>query len=93
MLTGWILLDCIEGVVKKRSPLWILRDTRPGIMSQFVQGYFSHFIGIQILILIFVFQVIEAGDMCAICQEKMQAPVLLRCKHIFCEDCVSEWLD
>ncbi|GKC25105.1 E3 ubiquitin protein ligase RNFT1-like protein [Tanacetum coccineum] len=35
-------------------------------------------------------QVIEAGDMCAICQEKMQAPILLRCKHIFCEDCVSE---
>ncbi|KAL4585469.1 hypothetical protein LXL04_010090 [Taraxacum kok-saghyz] len=33
-------------------------------------------------------QVIEAEDMCAICQEKMQAPVLLRCKHILCEDCV-----
>ncbi|KAK9063307.1 hypothetical protein SSX86_017177 [Deinandra increscens subsp. villosa] len=38
-------------------------------------------------------QVIEAGDLCAICQEKMQAPVLLRCKHIFCEDCVSEWFE
>ncbi|KAL6531178.1 hypothetical protein OROHE_014247 [Orobanche hederae] len=37
-------------------------------------------------------QVSTAGDMCAICQEKMHAPVLLRCKHIFCEDCVSEWL-
>ncbi|PWA98320.1 zinc finger, RING/FYVE/PHD-type [Artemisia annua] len=37
-------------------------------------------------------QVSEAGDLCAICQEKMQAPILLRCKHIFCEDCVSEWL-
>ncbi|XVF41257.1 hypothetical protein PTKIN_Ptkin01aG0266100 [Pterospermum kingtungense] len=37
-------------------------------------------------------QVNEAGDLCAICQEKMQAPILLRCKHIFCEDCVSEWL-
>ncbi|GJN14051.1 hypothetical protein PR202_gb00826 [Eleusine coracana subsp. coracana] len=36
-------------------------------------------------------QVIAAGDMCAICQEKMHVPVLLRCKHIFCEDCVSEW--
>ncbi|KAJ0551632.1 putative transcription factor C2H2 family [Helianthus annuus] len=36
-------------------------------------------------------QVSEAGDLCAICQEKMQAPILLRCKHIFCEDCVSEW--
>ncbi|KAH6776864.1 RING/U-box superfamily protein [Perilla frutescens var. frutescens] len=38
-------------------------------------------------------QVIAAGDLCAICQEKMHAPVLLRCKHIFCEDCVSEWFE
>ncbi|PNY14227.1 RING finger and transmembrane domain-containing protein 2-like [Trifolium pratense] len=37
-------------------------------------------------------QVIAAGDLCAICQEKMHAPILLRCKHIFCEDCVSEWI-
>ncbi|KAF5750711.1 RING finger and transmembrane domain-containing protein 2 isoform X2 [Tripterygium wilfordii] len=37
-------------------------------------------------------QVNAAGDLCAICQEKMLVPVLLRCKHIFCEDCVSEWL-
>ncbi|XVF24287.1 hypothetical protein REPUB_Repub13aG0114600 [Reevesia pubescens] len=38
-------------------------------------------------------QVNEAGDLCAICQEKMQAPILLCCKHIFCEDCVSEWFE
>nr|CAD1839931.1 unnamed protein product [Ananas comosus var. bracteatus] len=38
-------------------------------------------------------QVIAAGDLCAICQEKMHAPILLRCKHIFCEDCVSEWFE
>ncbi|CAA6654573.1 unnamed protein product [Spirodela intermedia] len=38
-------------------------------------------------------QVVAAGDMCAICQEKMHAPILLRCKHIFCEDCVSEWFE
>ncbi|CAN4123452.1 unnamed protein product [Withania somnifera] len=36
-------------------------------------------------------QVNAAGDLCAICQEKMHAPILLWCKHIFCEDCVSEW--
>lgn len=40
----------------------------------------------------YLMQVNAAGDMCAICQEKMHAPILLRCKHIFCEDCVSEWL-
>lgn len=38
-------------------------------------------------------QVLAAGDMCAICQEKMHVPVLLRCKHVFCEDCVSEWFE
>ncbi|XP_027332016.1 E3 ubiquitin-protein ligase RNFT1-like [Abrus precatorius] len=38
-------------------------------------------------------QVNAAGDLCAICQEKMQAPILLRCKHIFCEDCVLEWFE
>ncbi|XP_042015342.1 RING finger and transmembrane domain-containing protein 2-like [Salvia splendens] len=38
-------------------------------------------------------QVAAAGDLCAICQEKMHSPVLLRCKHIFCEDCVSEWFE
>ncbi|KAJ4971459.1 hypothetical protein NE237_004558 [Protea cynaroides] len=38
-------------------------------------------------------QVNTAGDLCAICQEKMHAPILLRCKHIFCEDCVSEWFE
>ncbi|RDX61986.1 RING finger and transmembrane domain-containing protein 2, partial [Mucuna pruriens] len=31
-------------------------------------------------------QVNAAGDMCAICQEKMQAPILLSCKHMFCEE-------
>ncbi|XP_057442350.1 uncharacterized protein LOC130734070 [Lotus japonicus] len=38
-------------------------------------------------------QVNAAGDLCAICQEKMHSPVLLRCKHIFCEECVSEWFE
>ncbi|VFQ99548.1 unnamed protein product [Cuscuta campestris] len=38
-------------------------------------------------------QVNASGDMCAICQEKMQAPILLPCNHIFCEDCVSEWFE
>ncbi|KAJ8751508.1 hypothetical protein K2173_016736 [Erythroxylum novogranatense] len=38
-------------------------------------------------------QVNAAGDLCAICQEKMHAPVLLCCKHVFCEDCVSEWFE
>ncbi|KAJ9547623.1 hypothetical protein OSB04_020166 [Centaurea solstitialis] len=34
-----------------------------------------------------------AGDLCAICQEKMHSPVVLRCKHVFCEECVSEWFE
>ncbi|KAF5759362.1 putative transcription factor C2H2 family [Helianthus annuus] len=38
-------------------------------------------------------QVTAAGDLCAICQEKLRSPIMLRCKHIFCEECVSEWFD
>ncbi|XP_047308453.1 E3 ubiquitin-protein ligase RNFT1-like [Impatiens glandulifera] len=38
-------------------------------------------------------QVNAVGDLCTICQEKMHAPIMLRCKHIFCEDCVSEWFE
>ncbi|KAJ7959500.1 RING finger and transmembrane domain-containing protein [Quillaja saponaria] len=38
-------------------------------------------------------QVNTAGDLCAICQEKMHSPILLRCKHVFCEECVSEWFE
>lgn len=38
-------------------------------------------------------QVSAAGDLCAICQEKMHSAIVLRCKHIFCEECVSEWFD
>ncbi|KAL0003562.1 hypothetical protein SO802_017343, partial [Lithocarpus litseifolius] len=33
------------------------------------------------------------GPETSICQEKMHAPVQLCCKHIFCEDCVSEWFE
>ncbi|KAI3514957.1 hypothetical protein L1887_13705 [Cichorium endivia] len=38
-------------------------------------------------------QVNAAGEVCAICQEKMHVPVVLRCKHVFCEECVSEWFE
>ena len=38
-------------------------------------------------------QVNAAGDLCAICQEKMQSPILLCCNHMFCEECVSEWFE
>lgn len=38
-------------------------------------------------------EVLAVGDMCAICQEKMQAPISLRCQHVFCEDCVAEWFE
>ena len=37
--------------------------------------------------------VAECGDCCAICQEKYVQPIKLRCKHVFCEECVSEWFE
>eukprot|EP00958_Prasinococcus_capsulatus_P001985 scaffold179_cov368-Prasinococcus_capsulatus_cf.AAC.25 len=35
----------------------------------------------------------EAGDYCAICQGETQTPIMLKCSHIFCEECVSRWLE
>lgn len=35
----------------------------------------------------------ESGPICVICHEEYTTPVLLTCKHIFCENCVSTWLD
>lgn len=33
------------------------------------------------------------GEGCPICQDDYKDPVMLNCKHIFCEDCVSVWFD
>ncbi|KYN01702.1 PREDICTED: RING finger and transmembrane domain-containing protein 2-like [Cyphomyrmex costatus] len=38
-------------------------------------------------------QLIASGGICAICHEEYTTPVRLHCKHIFCEACVSTWLD
>lgn len=38
-------------------------------------------------------QLIASGGICAICHEEYTTPVRLHCKHIFCETCVSTWLD
>ena len=36
----------------------------------------------------------EAGTTdCSICYEKLRRPVQLVCSHMFCEDCMCEWLD
>ncbi|XP_064619952.1 RING finger and transmembrane domain-containing protein 2-like [Lineus longissimus] len=35
----------------------------------------------------------SGGDACPICQDDYHDPVMLTCKHIFCEDCVSMWFD
>ena len=37
--------------------------------------------------------VMECGDCCTICHEKMRQPIKLRCKHVFCEDCVCQWFE
>ncbi|OWF55281.1 RING finger and transmembrane domain-containing protein 2-like [Mizuhopecten yessoensis] len=33
------------------------------------------------------------GDGCPICQDDYKDPVMLDCKHIFCDDCVAVWFD
>mmetsp|Transcript_8892 Transcript_8892/g.32067 ORF Transcript_8892/g.32067 Transcript_8892/m.32067 type:complete len:204 (+) Transcript_8892:426-1037(+) len=37
--------------------------------------------------------VAELGDVCSICQDSMEGPLKLRCGHMFCEECIGEWLD
>ncbi|XP_053982529.1 RING finger and transmembrane domain-containing protein 2 isoform X1 [Hylaeus volcanicus] len=38
-------------------------------------------------------ELIASGGICAICHDEYSIPVILHCKHIFCETCVLTWLD
>ncbi|OWR43934.1 hypothetical protein KGM_210736 [Danaus plexippus plexippus] len=38
-------------------------------------------------------QMVAAGDSCPICHDDYTTPVRLTCSHIFCELCISAWLD
>ncbi|KAK7595576.1 hypothetical protein V9T40_013401 [Parthenolecanium corni] len=38
-------------------------------------------------------QIATAGNQCSICHDEFKTPVLLECQHIFCEICVTKWLD
>ncbi|CAK1579624.1 unnamed protein product [Parnassius mnemosyne] len=38
-------------------------------------------------------QLVSAGDSCPICHDDYTTPVRLDCSHIFCELCISAWLD
>ncbi|EEZ99887.1 RING finger and transmembrane domain-containing protein 2 [Tribolium castaneum] len=38
-------------------------------------------------------QIQTAGDHCPICHDNYDSPVLLQCRHIFCENCVTTWFD
>mmetsp|Transcript_3340 Transcript_3340/g.9680 ORF Transcript_3340/g.9680 Transcript_3340/m.9680 type:complete len:420 (-) Transcript_3340:2550-3809(-) len=35
----------------------------------------------------------ETGHQCAICHDNIQGPIKLHCNHIFCDECISEWLE
>ncbi|XP_022919830.1 E3 ubiquitin-protein ligase RNFT2 [Onthophagus taurus] len=38
-------------------------------------------------------QIQTAGDHCPICHDEYDSPILLHCRHIFCESCVLTWFD
>ncbi|XP_018425287.1 PREDICTED: RING finger and transmembrane domain-containing protein 1 [Nanorana parkeri] len=35
----------------------------------------------------------EVDDICAICQAEFKKPTVLLCQHIFCQECISLWLN
>ncbi|XP_023723519.1 RING finger and transmembrane domain-containing protein 2 [Cryptotermes secundus] len=38
-------------------------------------------------------QLQTAGSQCPICHDEYETPVLLHCRHIFCEACIATWFD
>ncbi|CAI8043003.1 RING finger and transmembrane domain-containing protein 2 [Geodia barretti] len=38
-------------------------------------------------------EMMQSSNSCPICQEAFEQPVMLKCRHIFCEDCVLQWFD
>ena len=34
-----------------------------------------------------------AGDVCAICQDDLSSPLCLDCSHVFCQACITTWLE
>lgn len=35
----------------------------------------------------------QAGNQCSICHDDIRAPIRLSCSHVFCEECICEWLE
>jgi hypothetical protein len=35
----------------------------------------------------------SADERCSICHDDLNRAVILSCKHVFCEECVCEWLE
>jgi hypothetical protein len=38
-------------------------------------------------------ELMQSSNTCPICQESFDQPVMLKCRHIFCEECVLQWFD
>jgi len=38
-------------------------------------------------------EVLETGNQCPICQDALKSPLKLDCGHIYCDDCIGEWLE
>lgn len=35
----------------------------------------------------------EGNAQCSICMDTIHTPVVLPCKHVFCDNCISSWLE
>lgn len=34
-----------------------------------------------------------SDSQCPICQEDIEEPIMLHCKHVFCDECITSWFD
>lgn len=37
--------------------------------------------------------VLCAGKQCPICHDSLKGPLKLQCGHLYCKDCIGQWLD
>ena len=77
--------------------LWVLKI--PYMMSYILSSELYHIASLyypkSMLMDIFydiVFKNIKSRQDCPICYEKVKDPIMTRCKHVYCKNCIQNWV-